>query len=870
MPDKFQDTFPIEVIFVAGEQPTATKLSAWAGQTNAGLSKVEKALGDLKSSGFPLFSSAPNQTPTGTWAYQKGGSVIGGAPVETHLQILQLARLIGPASALNPRILGTSERGGGNATLTNEILPPATNFFLQHIPVAGTVDFTAASNCITLVGSWTDVKVPGDYWLLASNGRVVCQTPGNGVSDVVTYGVNPTLTNQLDTYHGANSNVIPHPNQQPKCTVTVVGSGYQITFPGVGDQQADWDETDTHLEGPVSGSSPDNINYGGQHTLPDWLTSKYSITDELVAEGLLGLWDGHDSRFISCTFHVPGGGGGPWPGNKNEVRVQGCTLDHTANNRYSIVVAGGTDITRTLDTLRTRYRHHTHSGQDGDQRISHGILGGKYWGSVHTADSDDVGDQPYSFVTHGDGSTSPEVEWTAPPGWDGSDVSDQLQFVRSPKPFVRHHPQLLGRWGQDSSHTRNAMLGHLLMSTNHLISGIGTAPPHFNSTKNSFGIQFSSEHGPIIYFCNGTGNTIANDHLRIRGRNVYIDESLRVHGRLLVDEPAGAAGHPGLPTADEINIINGYTHIAKHAGISGRGRLYTNYFGHETDAASTGDRVERSTQMLPGSNFQVVGTASTINAANTPFDKEDHGGVFLVGGGQPSGKKVARLEIDTWSSHDLSSHSTLLVGANPLNPQQARSIYTNTTISAKARFKGGTNTNKHSGHDSWMTDILGYHVSGGGYGSLPLALNGSGPELQEESHNIESVSRIWVATDSGYYPNPVDYADSYGVPGPNTEGTDSSQTLWVHPPGCYKISFMAPVDINATIYISCEQDSAGSGANYNSPTRGPYFAYVAWRTVDYIIIHTIPGGRGDWSETEQWFWDPPYVNVTVIGAVGST
>ena len=90
--------FPITVEFVRGEQPSNEKFTGWAAQTDAGLEQVAKAVGDIWSEQF-----ATNSLFVASHRPQ---------------HIMNLARLIGPASALNPmRPVTPASRVEYNVTL---------------------------------------------------------------------------------------------------------------------------------------------------------------------------------------------------------------------------------------------------------------------------------------------------------------------------------------------------------------------------------------------------------------------------------------------------------------------------------------------------------------------------------------------------------------------------------------------------------------------------------------------------------------------------------------------------------------------------------------------------------------------------------
>ena len=428
MSDKLRSLFPVPVSFVAGEQPTASKLNALSNQVSAGLDFLEKGVGDLKSDSHPLFPSS-NNTPVGTWAHQKDGTALGSE--QRHLQVLNLARLIGPASALNPRILG-----GLTATITEDVPSGQSRFYLRFRPVSGTVTFSNATKFANLTST---IEAEGDYSIAYGNyGYVTVAKPDPLDMGTVTYDVDTSGEGIFDSYAGASFNVMPDPNQATKCTVAASGSRWGVTLPTITHQQADWDEFVTAL-------GTDDLNYTAQLRLPQHIQSEY-VAGEMIAGGLLGLWDGDNKLFIedAIFYYV----------SATVVEVAtGETLE-ISSDRYSIVTLG-TDITRTLDRLRTHFSQHQHNGNNGDRRVNHHDLSGLPKGFIVT------GGRDYTFLDDG-----------------------ALDFDND-------HPQYLGRWGADSSWLKNAILGNLLIASAGNFPTDGD-PPFDAGTSNSYGIFFSN------------------------------------------------------------------------------------------------------------------------------------------------------------------------------------------------------------------------------------------------------------------------------------------------------------------------------------------------------------------------------------------
>ena len=461
MSDKLRDLSPVNVSFFSGEQPSAAKLSSWAAQIATGLENVEKALGDLWSDSHPLFASA--NTPVGGWAYNKVGTGLGSE--QRHLQQTSLARLLGPASALNPRMLT-----GITASIVGETVPSGyeTEFYLRYIPTSGTVIFSDATRFTTEVANADLVLTEGDYFVDYTTGRVVVfntdSSPGT-----VDYNVDMSGDYMGDSYEGASFNVIPDLNQATKCTMAGPAGGfYTITLPTITDQQANYTQLASTL---VATHDP---NYGAQLYLPGYFAAEF-IAGDLIPDGLVKLWDGDASAFVEgISFYYV-----------SQAQIQ-CSDEQTlaaGSDRYSLVVVG-TDICRLLDSVRSKYRKHQHNGTEGDARVKHSDLSGQVAGVKL------IGTDLFGYGPHDN------------------------QFPGNV------HPQYLHRAGRDSSPTQNAMLGDILLAS---VDTDGTPPRPFTPTVDSFKIFFggySSSH-PAVYF------DTSDDALKVLYKHVYADQGLK-------------------------------------------------------------------------------------------------------------------------------------------------------------------------------------------------------------------------------------------------------------------------------------------------------------------------------------------------------
>jgi len=475
MADKQRDGFPVVPVFTAGEQITASKLSAWAAQTDRGMGLLEYSVGDIHGHSWPYFSGAAiSYTPTGLWAFNRTGTALG--TVQRHLQIPNLGRAIGPMSALNPRILPGTEQ-----VLKWELPSGRSDFHLPFIPKSGAaITFTDAVVFQTLVGSAEEVIAEGDYFV-SSTGRVNCFYPTgySGGSLLVTFTVNVDEANASDSYPGSTYNVIPDPNQTTvRCTVAALAANKQlITFPVIDYQQANFEELTSQLSDPNPGIGfgAEDLNYQETPTLPSYMDTVYSVGDP-IAEGLIYVWDNiAGSRVLGLTVYYE---------SLTSVRVAngaGTAALEVGSDRYSIFVAG-TDVARTLDFLRWRHYAHTHSQGDGSRPVSH----------------DDLDNLFDTWVTN-----------LAVPS------TTRRPFRKSSEPG-HPHPQYLHRGGYDSlndggeldgagegANWGGALLGNLRIGNLNIYDGqdntsvVGIAGDVVALRKNSFRLEFTTSANSV-------------------------------------------------------------------------------------------------------------------------------------------------------------------------------------------------------------------------------------------------------------------------------------------------------------------------------------------------------------------------------------
>jgi len=213
--------------------------------------------------------------------------------------------------------------------------------------------------------------------------------------------------------------------------------------------------------------SDEDPNYNAQLYLPASWSGEFTSGEQLP-DGLVKLWDASSNSFLEGqTFYYS---------TQAQLQVdEAVTLSSVGTpispddgtQRYSVVVVG-TDITRTLDQLRTRFHKHEHRGDDGTFPLDHKYLTGSARGVLTI---EDVGGDPLDDLVVGFTQNSSTINFN-------------------------DHPQYLHRAGQDTSQLKNALFGDLLLAPTKWEQSTDSI---FHHNEDSYGIRFGDVDGPYIY-----------------------------------------------------------------------------------------------------------------------------------------------------------------------------------------------------------------------------------------------------------------------------------------------------------------------------------------------------------------------------------
>lgn len=369
MADKFASLVNAFVYFVAGEQPTADKFNALVSQTKYGFSGLESAIGDIHSSSWPYIADDIGTSSTRlTIPFYRSittGDELGGTDAAGRsLDIVNLARLIGPSSNLNPLMM---VEVGDNNIVDEAIAGSDRTEFQLRYPVAGLVSATnptftddTAGALANFKSNVQNVNSTGDYHV-DSNGKVTCFTPtASGI--LASYTVDPKDWGGGSSYSYSRMNVIPDPNQvaaesSEQVVVSVAGADglHTVQLPLI-----------THMQTNISAdaielSGAKDLNYQLQAKLPFVLTENMT-TGQSIPSGFVYLKNVTTNEVYTDATYIYN--------DEDTFQVGGVDLDDaiSAANVFQVLTVG-TDITSAILDLQFKMHRHRHNRAFGERGI---------------------------------------------------------------------------------------------------------------------------------------------------------------------------------------------------------------------------------------------------------------------------------------------------------------------------------------------------------------------------------------------------------------------------------------------------------------------------------------------------------------------
>ena len=403
MADKFPSTVNAFINFVAGEQPTADKFNALVAQTKYGFSGLEAAVGDIHSASWPYIADDIGTSSTRLtipfYRNRGTGDEVTGADSEGRsLDIVSLARLIGPASNLNPLVLDADHQVVNEQVSSSDV----TEFQLRY-PVEGSISTSNPSFSNDTNSSLTsyksnvkDVKQDGDYHV-NSDGSVFCFKPiAAGLT--ATYDTDPTSYAGGPNYSYARLNVIPDPNQvasssSEKVVVTSAGADglHTVQLPLITHQQTNY------FGNTASLSEETDLNYQVQAKLPFVLTENMTI-GQSIPSGFLYLKNVTTNEVYTDATYIYN--------DEDTFQVGNVDLEDriTAGDTFQVLTVG-TDITSAILDLQFKLFKHKHNRAHGEPgvRVSDLVNNYKYKGASGTFMPSTMNGNNFAQYLHRDG-----------------------------------------------------------------------------------------------------------------------------------------------------------------------------------------------------------------------------------------------------------------------------------------------------------------------------------------------------------------------------------------------------------------------------------------------------------------------------------
>lgn len=525
------------ISFVAGERVSADKFNSMNSFYSRTFKEISRAIGSVYDGGYPNSSRVGQESYlTSKWnPYQEGDRE--GRP----LDILNLARIIGPASNLNPRFL---YRG---AKEIQETIPQGVSSYTTVYPASN-----LTSNLEGLIFSLqADLEIPSSYRFDSASSTLLFSEE-TSEEYTLSYETNSLNYEGGPNYLYSEFNVIPDPNDNAaKLAITDQGaSTYLIELPVVTAQQAGLNNL-----ADVEVITPDEPNNGVQLELPYWMAGQnLMVPGDIIPENSVYLKNKTTGdTYLTATYKYQ---------SKNSLTIEGAELciDEPDAHDFCLIVVG-TDITTSIDDLRTKWFKHKHDGSFGEPRISVYDLSDRF---KHLAPSGIY--------------RSSELNWNYSPNYLHRDGYQQ---------------------DADTINGSNAMRGSIFMGSTS-----------FNGLDN---ISISGESSHEIFFGNTKKYIKANfNDLIINSDNdilINSDESVRVEGKEISLVAAGVGGGEielrggtkvlitnGLGANNSILLENDSTLISNTASES---QIFSNNDGIFINSSMLLRKVKNSDRIMP-------------------------------------------------------------------------------------------------------------------------------------------------------------------------------------------------------------------------------------------------------------------------------
>ena len=339
------------ITFTDGERPSAAKFNALTRYFNRRVSDISRAVGDVYDDNTIEFNK------TIRWNHTDGK--------RRPLDILNLARIIGPSSNLNTRMFSVRKS-------INETIPQGSVSFKLSYEVSSFTNTYSTINPGFVVleklplfrSSNTFTNENQYYFDIVTNSLIFAKA--TTADFIATYETDPNTYFGGANYINSQFNVIPDPNAtNDKLNIVPVpgtNNTYRITLPALTEQQSGIYDFIAHNDKDLSSTE---FNKDLQIYLPDWMWNNddpsFNYFDgDIIEANFIYLKDRTlDESYLTATYK--------YVDNKT-LEISGVSLCLDDSNDFALVTVG-TDITTSIDDLRLKWFRHTHDGTFGEERI---------------------------------------------------------------------------------------------------------------------------------------------------------------------------------------------------------------------------------------------------------------------------------------------------------------------------------------------------------------------------------------------------------------------------------------------------------------------------------------------------------------------
>ncbi len=338
-----------------GERPSADKFNAVNKYFSRGMVELAGAIGDIHDKGWPYHTLDGVGKGIGApW------NLTGAGNKARDLDIVNLARLIGPASNLNARMFTNIEL---DTKSIQEQIPVGVFEFETSYPMRELPTVTG----LTPTGS----EFTNAAQFTMSGNKKIRFSSATTENMIATYDTRPSSYHGGADYQFAGFNVIPDPNQSTGLTITGTQNPreYLIDFPTIQAQQSGL----VNLNDSTFGTAAE-FNNAKQYAFPKWLNDimlsaeskkiphnyiylKNRITREIFKDAEY-TWESASSLLVS--------------------NVDICEENGAIPGADYCIITVGANITNYIDDIRLKLFKHDHSGMFGEPLVSIKHLADKY------------------------------------------------------------------------------------------------------------------------------------------------------------------------------------------------------------------------------------------------------------------------------------------------------------------------------------------------------------------------------------------------------------------------------------------------------------------------------------------------------------